>query len=124
MDQFAYLPMRDHSWMDRIDVEYRFDKIDRKERQILDTLTAISEGVAIFDFKYNNLEQMETRLRRLQNQCPDSSEICLLKSKIEIARQSIKTAPKDRSNLLNQQLVDLRDERRRLRKYSKTLPGV
>lgn len=121
MNQFIYYTIHDHSWMDDEDVRCRLEKIDLAESQILGKLKDISEGVAKFDFSYNDLNKMKAELTILKRQSPSSSRIKQLSINIFDAQKSIENAPKDRSALLKQQLSELRDERRRLHEYAITV---
>lgn len=121
MNQFIYYTIHDHSWMDDEDVRCRLEKIDLAESQILGKLKDISEGVAKFDFSYNDLNKMKAELTILKRQSPSSPKINQLSINIFDAQKSIENAPKDRSALLKQQLSELRDERRRLHEYAITV---
>ena len=143
MSQYDYTPMTSHSWMNRDDVEYRFSKMIMKEKENVKTLDDISEGVADFDFAFSRIEQKEERMFELIRQRKELIErlidiedrhhelyqlmkslcdqIGILGKEINDARRSIKTAPKDRANLLNQQLRQLREERTKLMVYARSL---
>lgn len=137
-----YYPIKNHSWMNSADVNYRLEKMSLKEREILEALDELAPEVEKFDCtaswltrkqdQLNDLLQQEKDLmdrfdssfdfheeRRLLNLLgPLNGQIDGLRNEIDRLRGTLNTLPKDRSNLLNQQLRELREERTRLKAYT------